>query len=125
MGAGNYNFTDTEYGKNAIQQGATFYFQMAFKDGAGTPIDLSGYTARMMIRKNITDAEPQIELTTENGRMAMTGATGVIELTIEEADTAALDFTSGVYDLEIISGSGFVTRLLEGEVELSKEVTRG
>ena len=37
--------------------------------------------------------------------------------------SSLFNFTEAVYDLEIVSGS-IVTRLLEGTVKLSKEVTR-
>ena len=38
--------------------------------------------------------------------------------------SAALDFNSAVYDLEIVSPAGVVTRLVQGTVTLSREVTR-
>jgi hypothetical protein len=39
--------------------------------------------------------------------------------------SSAFNFTQAVYDLEIVSGSDFpvVTRILEGVIKLSKEVT--
>lgn len=124
MSAGQFNFTNTSYGRNAIEQGATWDISMVFKDGDGDPVDLTGYTARMMIRKNISDATPQLELSTTNGRIIITAGTGGIQLLVEAEDTADLDFVSGVYDLEIEDSGGVVTRLMEGEIELSKEVTR-
>jgi hypothetical protein len=38
--------------------------------------------------------------------------------------TGAIEEAIYVYDLEIASGSGTVTRLLEGEVTVNPEVTR-
>jgi hypothetical protein len=38
--------------------------------------------------------------------------------------TGAIEEAIYVYDLEIVSGSGTVTRLLEGEVTVNPEVTR-
>jgi hypothetical protein len=40
-----------------------------------------------------------------------------------DAQTAALT-SDGVYDLEIISDTDFVTRILQGDFRLSLEVTR-
>lgn len=124
MSAGKFNFTNTDYSKNAIEQGATFDYRLVYKTADDVPADLTGYTARMMVRQNIADTEPQIELSTENGRIIITALTGGIQLLIAAEDTAALDFNTGYYDLEIESGDGTVTRIMEGEVELSKEVTR-
>jgi len=45
-----------------------------------------------------------------------------IELSMSATATAALDFDTGVYDLELVSGTE-VTRLLEGIVTLSREVS--
>ena len=52
---------------------------------------------------------------------------GSIGVYISAASSSALDFNQGVYDLTIYSGSGdctYVIRLLEGQVKLSKEITR-
>jgi hypothetical protein len=45
-------------------------------------------------------------------------------LTISATDTAALTAGRGVYDLELVSGSGIVTRLLQGVATISRNVTR-
>jgi hypothetical protein len=48
---------------------------------------------------------------------------GSIGIFISATSSSLLTFASGVYDLEIQTGS-LVTRLLQGNVQLSKEVTR-
>lgn len=50
----------------AIYQGATFSKVMRWSAG-GSPVDLTGYTARMQVRGEIDDEEALVELTTENG----------------------------------------------------------
>lgn len=52
------------------------------------------------------------------------GASGVIEITLTANFTAALNFDQAVYDMEAVSPSGQVTRLIEGPMSLSREVTR-
>jgi hypothetical protein len=89
----------------------------------GLPFDLTGYTARAQIRKAKRTPTFFIELTTENGGIVLGGALGTIDLYISATDTAALNFTTGVWDLEL-EKNGVVERLLEGIVTLSKEVTR-
>jgi hypothetical protein len=88
------------------------------------PVNLAGYTARMHIRQALTSTTTLLELTTENGRIAIDETNYVITLTITAADTEDLTFASAVYSLELVSGSGAVTTLLEGTVKLNKEITR-
>lgn len=109
-----------------IYQGSTFSQAFQWKTGnPPTPVNLTGYTARMQIREKLTSPTPIITLTTENGGIVITDAeNGSFSLEISATDTAALSFKSAVYDLEFISPSGFVRRLFEGGVTLSPEVTR-
>jgi tRNA threonylcarbamoyladenosine modification (KEOPS) complex Pcc1 subunit len=90
------------------------YSQVITYKESGVAINLVGYTARMQVRSTLESAEALIELTTANGRIALGGSAGTITLTISATDTAALTAGRGVYDLELVSGSGIVTRLLQG-----------
>jgi hypothetical protein len=65
-----------------------------------------------------------IELTTGNGRIALGGSAGTITLHHLGHRHAALTAGRGVYDLELVSGSGIVTRLLQGVCTISRNVTR-
>jgi len=47
---------------------------------------------------------------------------GTIGVYISAASSSLFDFSEAKYDLEIVSGST-VTRILEGNVKLSKEIT--
>lgn len=110
-----------------IEQGATFEFNINWLQSDGsTPVDITGYTARMHIRDSIDAAATLLELTTENARITLGDTAGTIQLSIAATDTAALAFTSGVYDLELVDtgGAGDVTRLTYGGVEVRPEVTR-
>lgn len=107
-----------------IEQGATFYQPLVWKDGDGDVVNLTGYTARMQVRKTLKADTPILTLTTEDGRITLGGALGTILLEVSATDTAELTACCGVYDLELQSIDGNVVRLLEGEIEISKEVTR-
>jgi hypothetical protein len=121
MAAGIYNFT--------IEQGATFTRQFKYKNSEGVGIDLTNYAVRMQIRKNIGASTPELSLTesaTPNGSLLSVGSgddVNVITLTITAADTSTMSFDTAVYDLEI-DLLNVVTRLLQGKIKLSKEVTR-
>ena len=106
-----------------IEQGATYSQVVTYKE-SGVAVNLTGYTARMQVRSTLESASTVVELTTANGRIALGGAAGTITLTISATDSAALTAGRGVYDLELISGSGIVTRLLQGVATISRNVTR-
>ena len=106
-----------------IEQGATYGQLVTYKE-SGVAVNLTGYTARMQVRSTLESASTVVELTTANGRIALGGAAGTISLTISATDTAALTAGRGVYDLELVSGSGIVTRLLQGVATISRNVTR-
>lgn len=107
-----------------IEQGATFQLQITWKDRDDIAIDLTGFTARMQIRRRVGADEVLVEATTENGYIALGGATGTVEISIPADVTEALNFKRGVYDLELESSGGIVTRLIQGCVYVSREVTR-
>ncbi len=107
-----------------VEQGTTYGSPViTWKDGAGEPMDLTGYTARMHVRGKIADTTTLLELTTENGRIILGGALGTVRLHLTATDTAAITWSEGVYDLELVNGS-YVKRFLEGKISVSKEVTR-
>lgn len=110
-----------------IEQGATWHHTLALKAGAGASapaLDLTGYTARMHVRAELAAPDVLLELTSANGRIVITPTQGRVDLTVSAVDTAALEFERAVYDLEIESAGGEVTRVLAGMVNLSRQVTR-
>jgi len=107
-----------------IEQGATFQLQITWKDRDNIAIDLTGFTARMQIRRRVGADEVLAEATTENGYITLGGNEGTIEISIPASITKEFDFKRGVYDLELESSGGIVTRLIQGCVYVSREVTR-
>ena len=109
--------------KLGLEQGATLRKLFTWK-ADGVPVSLTGWTARMQVRESIDATDIIHELTTENGGVILAAEPGAFTLYIGAADTAAFDFENAVYDLEFIAPNGDVTRLMQGEVTLSREVTR-
>lgn len=106
-----------------VYRGATFSEQIEWKDESGTPVNLTGFTARLHMRETLEAADPFLTLTTENGGITLGGVAGTIQLLASATQTTAITAISGVYDIELVSGAN-VTRLLEGLVIISPEVTR-
>ena len=126
MAAGRYSFV--------IEQGTTLNLEIQYKDANSTPIDLTGCGGRMQIRPNVASSTTYITLSSSlaadgtglnfSGSNGTTPPTsGSIGIYISAASSSLLTFDTGVYDLEFYSGST-VTRILEGQIKLSKEVTR-
>lgn len=130
MAAGKYSFV--------IEQGTTVDFEIQYKDSNNQPIDLTGYSARMQIRPSAPSDTVHLTLSSSrnpdgtglnmSGSDGMTPPTsGAIGIYVAACTSSLLNFDTAVYDLEIYSGSTeckVTTRVLEGIVKLSKEVTR-
>ena len=115
MAAGTLDFT--------IEQGATFNLLLTWKIN-GTPVNLTGYTARLAARVDVEDTEVILSLTTSNGGITLGGSAGTISLDQTATQTTLLPAGTYVYDLELIASNSTVTRLVQGELLISPEVTR-
>jgi hypothetical protein len=117
MAAGTYNVT--------IEQGATFRLLVEWLADGSVPVDLTGYSARMQIRPYAESDEVFLTLDSDSSNGGISFESDwVILIEITATETAALTQYCGVYDLELESADGTVTRLLKGSVTISPEVTR-
>ena len=111
--AESYNYT--------IDQGADWFLSIQYKDSAGVPINLTGYTAAMQFRlvaSNVTS----LNLTSSSG-ITITAATGTLAIRITAAQSAALLAAQYDYELEITSSGGIVTRLIQGLATVDGQLT--
>lgn len=107
-----------------IEQGATHSESFTWEDGNGTPVNLTGYKARMQFRKSATSTEKLLDASTENGLIVLTPLEGAVSITLPASLTSAFSWAQARYDLELESSDGTVVRLVEGAVTVSKEITR-
>lgn len=106
-----------------IKQGSTF--REAFNWlAAGAPVNLTGWSARMQIRTEHDSPVVIHELTSESGGITIRPLSGGFDLFISSNDTERFNFEDAVYDIELVDGHGEATRIVEGRVRLSPEVTR-
>ena len=106
-----------------IDQGADWYQNFVYQDSTGTAINLTGYTAALMLRSNISDVAPALSLSTSSG-ITITASTGTIAVHATAAQTIALSPGFYQYDLEITSPTNVVTRLVYGQIQITAAVTR-
>ena len=111
MAAGTYNFI--------MEQGATFTRTLTVKEN-GSAMNLTGYSVASLMRSTHDSG-------TVVGTFTCTisnASGGVITMVMTSSVTGAIEEGIYVYDIEIASGSGTVTRLMEGEITVNPEVTR-
>lgn len=114
----------------SIDQGATFRKTFRWSDSNGDPHDLTAWSARMQIRRQIkSTGDPLLELTSGDGDITLgDGLAGDtdpnVEVLITDEATGGLPDGSWKYDLELESPGGEVTRLVEGTAKVRPEVTR-
>lgn len=102
-------------------QGATFNFTATFSIG-GTAVNLTNYSAAMQVRDTY-DSDSTIFSLTNGSGITLGGTAGTILVEISAATMGSATAGQYAYDLELDSGSE-VIRLLQGNFEISPEVTR-
>jgi len=114
-----------------IEVGADFFLSLAWMESDGeTPIDLTGYEAKMQVREFHDDEDALLTLTSEvDGGIVLGDEDGTIEIHAVPALTDLLPLSvsgtiNGVYDIKLTSPSGVVTRFLEGRCRIASAVTR-
>jgi hypothetical protein len=105
----------------SVENDSDFRYSFVYQTVTGVPIDLTGTTMYMMLRMNLPDATVSFELTTENGRIAVTDpVNGRFSLTILQADLERL--AVGVYQQSLIASSaaaGELWRIWRGSFTLN------
>lgn len=111
-----------------IEQGATYRrtwrWNTVSTDGLVlTPINLTGYIARMQIRRS-QGAPATVSLTTENGGITLGGAAGTVTVYMTDDQTDLLQPKSAVYDLELEAPNGDVYRFIQGRITVDPNITQ-
>jgi hypothetical protein len=111
MAAGTYNFI--------LEQGATFTRTLTVQENSSA-MNLSGYSVASKMRSTHDSG-------TVVGTFSCTisnASGGVIVMNMNNSTTAGIEEGMYVYDIEITSSAGTVTRLMEGSITVNPEVTR-
>lgn len=100
------------------EQGATFNLNFRVETN-GTPWNLTGYTFAMQVRRSTSATTTLINLTS-----ATMTAQGRVSATVNATTMAGVPAGRWVYDIELRSSGGQVTRILEGRFIVTAEVTQ-
>ena len=100
-----------------MDQGATFNTQYVFTDDNDNLIDFSTYTANSQMRKAYTSNTAYVFAVSINSN-------GTIILSMNAATTSSITAGRYMYDLEVQDVNGARSRLVEGMVTVTPEITR-
>lgn len=101
-----------------IDQGSSFSATIDLTNVDGTVFNLTGYTVAAQMRKNYTSSTAVTFSSTHNG------VGGAITLSLLAVNTASIEPGRYLYDVEITSSGGSVTRVVEGIVTVTPGMTR-
>lgn len=102
-----------------INQKASFQITVYVKDD-GVAQDLTGYTAVAKYKDNYQTPDTQAKTFSTSITNA---ANGEITVSLTPEQTSLLQIQKYVYDLAIISSTGFKTRIMEGLITVSGGVS--
>ena len=103
-------------------QGATFHLNFTIKID-GVPWNLSSYAIRMQVRSDVNTAVKLLDLSKANGDITA-DSLGQVGVTVSATEMTAIPSGRHVYDIEVQSAGGEVTRILEGRFAVRAEVTQ-
>ena len=103
-----------------IDQGSTFALTITVSDALANPLDLTQYSARAQLRKTYGSAT----YTAFSVLIGTPRFEGEITISLTAEQTSALKAGRYVYDIEIYDNEDNVTRVLEGIITVTPEVTR-
>lgn len=101
-----------------IDQGSTYNTTLSLTDANDDPMDLTGYTGAAQMRKHYTSSN------STSFSVTLNSTAGTVGLTMSANTTAGITAGRYVYDVEITSPSDVVTRVVEGIVTVTPNVTR-
>jgi len=100
-------------------QGSDFISEITVEDYNGNVSNISNYTARGQVRRTyLSSTAVDFNATVSNP------TSGELTIELTSAQTSAMKAGRYVYDVEIVSSGGTVTRVVEGQFEIMPSVTR-
>lgn len=102
-----------------IDQGTTYSVTITVTNDAGTARNLTGYSARSQLRKSFyTTSNTAFTVAINNP------SEGEIDLALTAAQTANIKAGRYVYDVELVSNTNAVERIVEGIITVYPEATK-
>lgn len=106
-----------------VDQNATFRFQIQYTQNDGTPIDLTGASAKMQVRDTAGGTKLAVSLTSPSNGITIDEESGTLDIVMTPTQTNKLFFPKSSYDVMVVDSNGDKIKLLEGFITLSRSVT--
>lgn len=101
-----------------VDQGTTFSTTITVTDDEGTPLTLTNYTGAAQMRKHYTSSNAT------SFSVSVNNSTGEITLALTANQTSNLVAGRYVYDVELTDANSAVSRIVEGIVTVTPQVTK-
>jgi hypothetical protein len=101
-----------------IDQGSTFQTTINVTDDNDDIVNLTGYTGAAQLRKHYTSSNSVVFT------VSISPSIGTVTLSMNANTTGGITAGRYVYDCELTDPNGAITRLLEGIVTVTPQVTR-
>lgn len=120
----NFTLTEDDDLDATIFQGCDIEFALQETDDDDEPVDVSGYDAKMTLRRQANDNEIVAEFTVGNGRVSIGSTDGLIQFVMTAVDSAALPAGKGVYEIRFTNADGKTWQPQGGKYTITREITR-
>lgn len=101
-----------------IDQGTSFETTVTLKDDSDDLLNLTGYAAAGQVRKHFTSSN------STSFSITLGGANGTMTLALSANSTANIVAGRYVYDVELTDTNSKISRIMEGIVTVTPQVTR-
>ena len=108
------------YAELTVDQGSTFESTIDLVSDDGAVINVAGYVFTGQIRKSYYSTNPTANLTLT----IVNAANGNVKVSISAANTANIKAGRYLYDIKMTDTSNTITRLVEGVITITPQVTR-
>lgn len=112
----------TTYDISAFQ-GADYAVTFTYNDSTGAPVNVTGASSRMQVRKYPESQYPILTLANGSG-ITLGGALGTVAIAISGATLSAIPSGNMYYDIEIVTSGGSIVKLISGAFNITAEITR-
>lgn len=102
-----------------IDQGSDYSNIITVRAANGQPLNLTGFTAKSQLRKSFGSS-----VAYEFNATIFSAPTGKLRLQISAANSEQIPPGRYLYDVEITSQSGTITRVVEGIVTMTPQITK-
>ena len=106
-----------------VDQNTTFTFTVEYKDNSGSPINITGCTAKMQVRDTKGGSKLAFSLTSPSGGIVIAPLLGKLTIKMTPTQTNKLFYPKSSYDIMVTDSNANKIKLLEGFITLSRSVT--